>query len=165
MASETSVTITRVVSITFHIVRLSQLELDRDFDDHVHWNPQAVRGGETPLPHRIRGALIEAGAQALQHSHVSDAAVTADHDLHHDVSFDATPASLFRVVRFHFAQDRRRRDPAAGTIWTSARAAARARSDAGAVAGTEAGAGARACSASHARPVTLRLRGRLPRDA
>ena len=42
---------------------LSELELDRDFDDHVDWRSETARRCEPPLPDRLHGAFVETGAK------------------------------------------------------------------------------------------------------
>ena len=84
---------------------LPQPELDGDFYHDIHRSTVTARRVEPPLPHRVDGALIEPGSQALQHPHVADRAIRADHDFHHHVAFDAAPAAIFRVNRLDLTLD------------------------------------------------------------
>src|SRR5439155_7825894 len=107
----------------------SELELHRHFDDDVDGGAEPARGGEAPLPHRLRGAIVEAAAEPLQDAHVADRTVTAHDDLEHDVSGDPALARVLGVIRLHFAQQPWRLDAAAGTVRSAAGAASRAWTD------------------------------------
>lgn len=96
--------------------------------------------GKPPLTHGVNGPLIEAGPQPLQYADLSDVAVGAHNDFQHNIPDETAPAGFFRVIRFDFAYDCRRRDAAARTIRPATRPAARARTDTGSFALTNAGA-------------------------
>src|SRR4051812_1292565 len=139
-------------------LRLSNLELHRDFDHHVDGGATTMRGRKAPLADRLHGALVEAIAEALQHAHVADAAVAPHHDLHHDVAFDSALPRLLRVIRLHLAQERRRLDAAARPVRSAAGAAALAFTDTAALAFAEAGTFAGAGATAGSGPPALVLR-------
>src|SRR5262245_53074916 len=124
-----------------------------------------MRGRETPLPHRLHSAVVEPAAEAAQNAHVADGAVAPDHDLELDVSADVLTARVVGVVRFHFLQQPRRIDAAAGTIGSAAGPAPGAGPDAAALAFAEAGTLAAAGAATDARTVAVVLRCRLRKHA
>ena len=104
-------------------------------------------------------------AESLQHLHVADRSVPPDHDLQDHVADDAALTGLFRIVRFHFAQQPRRFDPAAASIRTAADPTARSGPDSGAVAFADACAGARAHAVAPARSVAVGFGVRLHENA
>src|SRR3990170_1545100 len=132
IARDNAVTAINTVSITHHdptrlsILRISssspELELDRDFDDHVDRRPEPPRRRKPPLTHRVRGALVEPAPKPLQDPNVADRSVAAHDDLEDDITGKASPAGLLCVIRFDFALHGRGRDPASRTIRTAPRA-------------------------------------------
>src|SRR5439155_584153 len=102
------------------------------FDDDVDWRAAALGRREPPLANRLRGAVVEPRAEALEHFDVAHRSVAPHDDLEHHFAGDAAPPRLFGVVGLHLAQQARRIDAAARPIRPAADAAARSGPDAGA---------------------------------
>src|SRR6478672_4712821 len=135
-------------------------EIHRHFHHYVHRRALQRPRRELPLLHRRNGALVETVAQSLKHLDVADRAVAPHDDLHHDIAAHAPATRLFGVVRLHLAQQRGRRDAAAGTIRSAAGAAALALADARALSLPDTRASACANTTVVPRPVAVGRAGR-----
>ena len=102
----------------------SQFEFDGNFDDDVHGFALTPSRRKLPLPDRGNGLLIEPLSKPAQHGDVPDPAVAGDDDLEQDVARHPFPARLFGVVGLDLAQQARRLNAAAGSIRSTAGAAA-----------------------------------------
>ena len=83
--------------------------------DDVHRRALHAARCKTPLAHGLDGAVAQPAAQSAQHLHVADRAVAPHHNLELHFAFDVAAPRLVRVVGFHFAQQPRRFNAAAGT--------------------------------------------------
>jgi hypothetical protein len=92
---------------------LPQLELDGDFDDHVHGRAVPLRGREPPLAHGLDGALIESAIEPAPHTHVADRAVAPHDDFEQHFAADSAPPGVVGVIGFDFAQQSWRLDACA----------------------------------------------------
>jgi hypothetical protein len=104
-------------------------EFHRDLDDHVDGLTQSACGRELPLPDRLDRALVEAGTQSAPYRHVRDSAVAVDDDFEEDISCDAAPAGLIRVLRLDLAKQPWRLDSTSGSIRSATESTAGPRSD------------------------------------
>lgn len=102
---------------------LSQLELDGNLHHDIDRRAETTRGGESPLPNGIDGALIQTSTEALEHLYRANRPVGADDDLENNVSLDPTAPCFLGVVRPDLAKKTRRRNPTAWPVRPSAGAA------------------------------------------
>jgi hypothetical protein len=138
-------------------------EFHRDLDDHVDGLTQSACGCELPLPDRLDRALVEAGTQSASYRHVRDRAVAVDDDFEEDISRDAAPAGVIRVLRLDLMKQPWRLDSASRSIRSATESTAGPRPDprtaAFAIASATTGPGATANTCSRTVRVSTDLLG------
>src|SRR5207302_2462892 len=137
-----------------------QFEFDSDFDDDINGLAKPVGGREPPLLDGGYRAIVQSARQPVDQTHVAHAAIATHDNLEHHFTFDAAAARIFGVIGFHFSENLRRRNAAAGPVRAAAHAAAGTIADAGAIASAKARSRARPGTATAPRAAAVRLRGR-----
>jgi len=92
------------IGLPTHTGSLSQSELDRYLHHHVDRNPESNGRCEAPLANSAGRLFVETSTKATKNLHVSHRPVAQYDDLEQDVSSNAKPSRLLRVVRSFFVK-------------------------------------------------------------